>query len=78
MNTNVRELLLITISGQDRPAVTSAVTSILARHQANILDIGQAVIHEHLSLGLLVEFAADIQAACAVQEILYATHERGM
>ncbi len=74
----MRELLLITISGQDRPAVTSAVTGILARHQANILDIGQAVIHEHLSLGLLVEFADDIQAACAVKEILYATHERGM
>lgn len=74
----VRELLLITLSGQDRPAVTSAITHILAQHQATILDIGQAVIHSHLTLGLLVEFADTVQAACAVKEILYASHARGM
>ena len=47
------ELILINISGYDRPGVTSALTDILARHDANILDIGQADIHHSLSLGIL-------------------------
>ncbi|MDE6436158.1 MAG: phosphoserine phosphatase SerB, partial [Muribaculaceae bacterium] len=45
------ELILIKISGDDRPGVTSALTEILARHEAEILDIGQADIHHSLSLG---------------------------
>ncbi len=47
------ELILINITGSDRPGVTSALTSILARHNAQILDIGQADIHHSLSLGIL-------------------------
>ncbi len=74
----MRELILLTISGQDRPAVTSAVTSLLAKHNANILDIGQAVIHENLSLGLLVEFADEQDSATALKDVLYRMHEKGM
>ncbi len=47
------ELILVNISGYDRPGVTSALTDILARHEAQILDIGQADIHHSLSLGIL-------------------------
>ena len=47
------ELILINISGQDRPGVTSALTEILAKYEADILDIGQADIHHTLSLGIL-------------------------
>ena len=47
------ELILINITGDDRPGVTSALTAILARHNAQILDIGQADIHHSLSLGIL-------------------------
>ena len=74
----VHELILITIAGSDRPAVTSAVTGILARHSANVLDIGQAVIHDTLSLGLLVEFTAEQDSSPAVKEILYAMHDLDM
>ena len=52
MENNI-ELILINISGQDRPGVTSALTEILANYEANILDIGQADIHHTLSLGIL-------------------------
>lgn len=75
---SVRELLLITVSGQDRPAVTSAVTGILAQHPCRILDIGQAVIHDHLSLGILAEFAQHSAASEAVKNVLYAMHERNL
>lgn len=74
----MHELILITIAGGDRPAVTSAVTAILSRHHANILDIGQAVIHDTLSLGLLVEFNSTQDSSPAVKEILYAMHEMDM
>ena len=47
------ELILINISGEDRPGLTSALTEILAKYEANILDIGQADIHHTLSLGIL-------------------------
>ena len=74
----MHELILITIAGGDRPAVTSAVPAILSRHHANILDIGQAVIHDTLSLGLLVEFNSTQDSSPAVKEILYAMHEMDM
>ncbi|NQX89191.1 MAG: phosphoserine phosphatase SerB [Halioglobus sp.] len=51
----MNHILLITISGDDQPGVTAGVTAILAEYSVNILDIGQAVIHATLSLGLLVE-----------------------
>lgn len=48
-------ILLIQVSGQDRLGLTHALTQILARHQVRILDIGQALIHDSVALGLLVE-----------------------
>ena len=47
------EIILISISGEDKPGVTSALTEILAKYDAFILDIGQADIHHTLSLGIL-------------------------
>jgi len=49
------ETILIHFSGRDRPGLTTELTAILARYDACVLDIGQAVVHETLSLGLLVE-----------------------
>ena len=48
------EIILININGADRPGVTAALTEILAKNNAVILDIGQADIHNHLSIGYLV------------------------
>lgn len=49
------ELILIHISGADRPGVTAALMEILAKYDAAVLDIGQADIHHALSLGFLVK-----------------------
>jgi len=51
----VADILLITFSGEDQPGLTAAISEILANHQVNVLDIGQAVIHATLSMGVLVE-----------------------
>ncbi|MFT5083339.1 MAG: phosphoserine phosphatase [Lentisphaeria bacterium] len=65
----VHELILITISGQDKPYVTSTVTEILSKNNANILDIGQAVIHDTLSLGMLVEIPEEFSVVAVVEDI---------
>ncbi|MGP1476076.1 MAG: phosphoserine phosphatase SerB [Phocaeicola sp.] len=48
-----RELILIAISGVDRPGLTASITEILSQYDVTILDIGQADIHSQLSLGIL-------------------------
>ena len=47
------EIILISISGEDKPGVTASITEILGQYNATILDIGQADIHHTLSLGIL-------------------------
>ncbi len=54
------ELILVNISGYDRPGVTSALTEILANCDAAILDIGQSDIHHTLSLGLLFKTYSNV------------------
>lgn len=51
----MKELVLISIAGPDRPGVTASITEVLDRYDVNVLDIGQSVIHDSLSLGLLVD-----------------------
>ena len=49
----MKEILLINVSGRDKPGVTSVVTAVLSRFDVTVLDIGQAVIHDQLNLGIL-------------------------
>ena len=61
----MNHILLISISGPDQTGVTAGITSILARHGASILDIGQAVIHSNLTMGMLAELPGD----CPLEEV---------
>jgi len=74
----VKEILLISLSGEDKPGVTSAIARILAQYQATILDIGQAVIHDHLNLGILVEIPPAAESSPVIKDILLRAHEMGM
>ena len=65
----VNQILLITISGEDQPGVTAGLTALLAEHAVSILDIGQAVIHATLSLGLLVELPEDSESDQVAQAV---------
>jgi phosphoserine phosphatase len=51
----MNETVLIHFSGQDKPGLITSLTAILAAHHACVMDIGQAVVHQTLALGLLVE-----------------------
>ena len=51
----MNKIILIKISGPDKPGITSAVTAILSKKSISVLDVGQAVIHNNLALGMLIE-----------------------
>lgn len=78
MNTQDRSIVLINLSGHDRPGITSAITEILAGYGVQVLDIGQAVIHDTLALGLLVHLPPQAQHSPVLQELLFKAHEWGM
>ncbi|HEX4309272.1 MAG TPA: phosphoserine phosphatase SerB [Acidobacteriaceae bacterium] len=67
--------VLIHFSGHDHPGLTAELTSTLARHRIRILDIGQAVVHEALSLGILIELPGDSRLAALKTELVVRGHE---
>ncbi|MBU2885739.1 phosphoserine phosphatase SerB [Gilvimarinus agarilyticus] len=72
----VKEIVLINAVGEDKPGVTSAITQVLNRYQAAVLDIGQAVIHDNLTLGLLVGIdPGAVEQETLLQEIRAAVAE---
>ena len=73
----MKELILTNISGADKPGLTAALTEVLARHDASILDIGQADIHHTLSLGIL--FMTDSSVSGDIlKELLFKAGELGV
>jgi phosphoserine phosphatase len=55
----MKQTILIHFSGRDRPRLIAELTAVLASYDTCVLDIGQAVVHETLSLGLLIEIPRD-------------------
>jgi phosphoserine phosphatase len=70
--------LLIRITGHDRPGVTHALTSILARYEARVLDIGQAVIHDGLAFGILIELPESLRSSALLTDLLLESHRLGV
>ena len=68
------ELILINITGEDRPGLTSVLTEILGRHDASILDIGQSDIHNTLSLGILFKTTSE-KSGLIMKELLFKAGE---
>ena len=62
------------INGTDRPGVTAALTEILAKNNAVILDIGQADIHNNLSLGILFQ-SSEGNSGDILKELLFKSYE---
>lgn len=74
MNT---ELILIRITGIDRPGLTASVTEILSKYDVTILDIGQADIHQTLSLGILFK-SHETESGNIMKELLFKASELGV
>lgn len=72
--TRKDEIILININGADQPGVTATLTEILAKNNAVILDIGQADIHNHLSLGILFQ-STEGNSGDILKELLFKSYE---
>ena len=71
------EQILVRITGQDRPGLTASVMAILAKYDAQILDIGQADIHSTLSLGILIRMD-EVHSGQVMKELLFKATELGV
>ncbi len=76
MNNNT-ELILIRISGSDRPGVTASITEILSKYDVTILDIGQTDIHSTLSLGILFK-SREEDSGRIMKELLFKASDLDM
>lgn len=72
------EIFLLNISGQDKPGLTSGLTGVLAQYGAKVLDIGQANIHDTLSLGILFEIQSGKKSAAVLKDLLFKAYELGI
>lgn len=74
----MNEIVLISITGHDRKGLDAKFTGILAEYDVNILDIGQAVIHDHISLGILAEIPNVEDFSSIFKDILFEGHKMGV
>ncbi|WMI67386.1 phosphoserine phosphatase SerB [Mangrovimonas sp. YM274] len=72
------EIFLLNISGPDKPGLTSSLTTVLAEYGAKVLDIGQANIHDTLSLGILFEIKSKAKSAAVLKDLLFKAYELGI
>lgn len=70
------EIIQINISGDDRPGLTTAFTKILSDYGATVLDIGQANIHQTLTLGLLILTTTD-KSGFIMKDLMFKASELG-
>ena len=71
------ELILIRISGLDRPGLTASITEILSHYEVDIMDIGQADIHSTLSLGILFK-CNEKDSGNVMKDLLFKASELGI
>ncbi|WP_303906073.1 phosphoserine phosphatase SerB [Thiohalomonas denitrificans] len=69
------EVVLVTVVGPDRPGITAALTGCLANYNVTILDVGQSVIHDTVSLGMLIELPRDAGGCLVFKDLLLKAHE---
>ena len=63
----MKDILLINVSGEDKPGVTSTLTKLLSQFDVSVLDIGQAVIHDQLNLAILAAVPTKVEVAAVTE-----------
>lgn len=71
------EIIQVNISGEDKPGLTTALTAILAKYDAAILDIGQENIHKSLALGILF-LTTQEKSGFIMKDLLFKASELGV
>ncbi|ATZ65575.1 phosphoserine phosphatase SerB [Acinetobacter bereziniae] len=74
----MREIILISFLGPDQPNQFTRLMQVLSVHSLQILDVGQAVIHNQLTLGIVVSSNDQTATALAMKDILILAHDIGL
>ena len=70
---------LITVTGHDKPGVTSALFEVLSGHKVELLNVEQVVIRGRLTLGVLVSAPLEVAEGRALRdEVEAAIHAVGL
>src|SRR4051794_3760327 len=69
-----QSILLLHVTGEDRPGITAALTRILGEQRIEILDINQTVIHKTLLLGMMVRIPPAVESTSVLKDLLFAAH----
>src|SRR3954469_1935602 len=74
----MQDILLLHVTGEDRPGLTASLTGILAQHDINILDLNQTVIHRTLLMGMLVRIPPKVESTNVLKDLLFTAHHLGL
>jgi phosphoserine phosphatase len=72
----MEKIILVHVTGGDRPGLTAELSGVLAGYDVDVLDIGQVVIHNFLTLGILIRLPANSQPV--LKDLLFKAHEMGV
>jgi len=72
------EIILLNIIGEDKPGISSSLLNILSKYNVHILDIGQSVIHDQLSLGMLFLIPKETESSPILKDLLFKSYELGV
>ena len=67
--------IVLHIAGADRPGVTARLTEIIAEEKADLVDIGQSVLHGYLMLSAIIDIPTNSDA---FRKILFAAADLGL
>ena len=74
----MREIILISFLGPDQPNQFTRLMQVLSVHSLQILDVGQAVIHNQLTLGIVISSNDQTATALAMKDMLILAHDIGL
>jgi phosphoserine phosphatase len=69
-----QSILLLHVTGEDKPGITAALTTILGKQNIEILDVNQTVIHKTLLLGMLVRMPPEVESTAVLKDLLFTAH----
>jgi phosphoserine phosphatase len=72
----MEKIILVHVTGGDRPGLTKELSGVLAGYDVDVLDIGQVVIHNFLTLGILIRLPPDSKPV--LKDLLFKAHELGV
>lgn len=65
----MQSVYLLQINGRDHQGLTKDISRILGYHDADVLDIGQSVIHNTLALGILIAVDKQVDISELIEQL---------